>query len=292
MHIMSMPKPGLLRHIVALNTWNPASFTPWYIDGIAVGHMKSPMREAVEQWPAYFVKNGDRFDFMPGEQSLDTRSEVLDDIVHTLVDQGVIRQHINEIYPVTGHGGRLDLMARLDRGAAGYFGIKTYGQHLNGYVREGKSLKIWVARRDASRVHFPNKLDNIVAGGLPQNLGLQENLIKECAEEANIDADLARQAISVGAISYRRENDFGLKPDTLYCYDLELSPDFEPLNTDGEVAEFMLMDPTEVIERVRDSDDFKINCNLVFIDFFIRHGLIGPDDAEYLGLVKGLHNPG
>jgi 8-oxo-dGTP pyrophosphatase MutT (NUDIX family) len=285
-----LQKPrSLLRHIEALNRWNPANFTPWFINGTRVGYLKAPMCDALRQWPEHFTMGERRIDFLPGCTSPDERSQVLDEIVHALVQQGIVRQTINEIYPITGNAGRLDPMARLDRAAAGYFGIKTYGQHINGFVRGAQGLKIWVARRDPSRVHFPNKLDNIVAGGLPQNLGLQENLIKECSEEADIDADLALQAVSVGAINYCRENEFGLKPDTLYCYDLELPASFEPTNTDGEVAEFMLMDAQEVVERVRDSDDFKLNCNLVFIDFFIRHGLIGPDEPDYLALINGLH---
>ena len=280
---------SLLRHVHQLNRWDPQVFTPWLINDITVGYLKPFMLEALQQWPRDFVHGGDRLEFMPGCDSIDERSAVLDSIVLSLVEQGIIRQHINEIYPVTGTGGRLDLYARLDRGAAGYFGIRTYGQHINGLMRDADSLRIWVARRDPSRVHFPDKLDNIVAGGLPQNLGMAENLVKECHEEADIDSHLALQAIPVGAISYRRENDFGLKPDTLYCYDLELPGDFQPRNTDGEVAEFMLLEADEVVQRVRDSDDFKLNCNLVFIDLFIRHGLIGPNDPEYLELVRGLH---
>jgi len=44
-----------------------------------------------------------------------------------------------------------------------------------------------------------------------------------------------------------------------------------------------------VIETVRDTDDFKFNCALVVIDFLIRHGFIGPGDAEYVDLLGGLH---
>ena len=42
------------------------------------------------------------------------------------------------------------------------------------------------------------------------------------------------------------------------------------------------------MERVRDTSEFKYNCNLVLIDFFVRHGLIEPDDPDYLAIVAGL----
>ena len=39
---------------------------------------------------------------------------------------------------------------------------------------------------------------------------------------------------------------------------------------------------------VADTNEFKYNCNLVLIDFFVRHGLYGPDDPDYLAVVQGL----
>jgi hypothetical protein len=81
----------------------------------------------------------------------------------------------------------------------------------------------------------------------------------------------------------------GLRRDVLYCYDLDLPPDFRPECQDGELEEFMLMPVEEVAAIVRDTVEFKFNCNLVIIDFLVRHGLIGPDAPDYLAIVKGLH---
>ena len=57
------------------------------------------------------------------------------------------------------------------------------------------------------------------------------------------------------------------------------------------MAGFELLPVAEVMARVRDTDDFKINCNLVIIDFLIRHGFIGPDEPDYLDLIQGLRSP-
>jgi len=40
--------------------------------------------------------------------------------------------------------------------------------------------------------------------------------------------------------------------------------------------------PEGVVERVRDTDDFKFNVNLVVIDLFLRHGLRQSDEAAVL----------
>jgi len=43
-----------------------------------------------------------------------------------------------------------------------------------------------------------------------------------------------------------------------------------------------------VYETVRDSNQFKYNCNLVLIDFFVRHGLLSADDPDFTAIVAGL----
>lgn len=286
---MPFPTNPFLRHVASLNCWHRDHFRPFYISGQRVGYLKEPMYRALAQWPQYFSISDERVDLLTEMHDVQLASQRLDEVVHALVDQGIIRKYLGEIYPVTG-ANREQHYALLDRGAAGFFGIRTYGQHLNGYVKTDDGIKIWVARRSADRMQFPNRLDNIVAGGLPYKLSLEQNLLKECQEEADMPEQLVKRAIATGAVNYCCETDIGLKPDTLYCYDVELPASFIPHNTDGEVAEFRLMDLQSVIELVRDSDDFKTNCNLVLLDFFIRHGMLNPDQPGYLELVTGLHS--
>jgi hypothetical protein len=83
----------------------------------------------------------------------------------------------------------------------------------------------------------------------------------------------------------------GLRDDVLFLYDVETPADFTPRNTDGELVSFALMGADEMVARMRNTDDFKFNVNLVNIDFALRHGVIRPDDPEYLALAAGLHRP-
>jgi 8-oxo-dGTP pyrophosphatase MutT (NUDIX family) len=131
----------------------------------------------------------------------------------------------------------------------------------------------------------------MIAGGLHHGISLSENLAKECGEEAAIPADLCSQAIPVGYISYRTETPEGFKPDVMYCYDLELPPDFVPQCQDGEVEEFYLWPLEKVAALVRDTDAFKKNCNLVIIDFLIRRGFISPGHPDYLEIIASLRVP-
>jgi hypothetical protein len=55
----------------------------------------------------------------------------------------------------------------LERAASGFFGIKTYGSHLNAYVSEskdGRPTHMWIGKRAMTKARFPGKLDQLVAG--------------------------------------------------------------------------------------------------------------------------------
>jgi isopentenyldiphosphate isomerase len=208
-------------------------------------------------------------------------------VVRALEAEGIVKGRRNEYYPV-GTGFAAPPLLAMERAAIPHFGVRAYGVHMNGYVRKRDGIHMWIGRRAKDKHTYPGMLDNTVAGGQPMGIGLLENLIKECKEEAAIPEALARQAHGVGAITYCMEAEDGLKPDVQFCYDLELPADFTPRNADGEIDEFMLWPIERVAEIVRDTREFKFNCNLVIIDFLVRHGLIAPEHPDYLEIVAGL----
>lgn len=263
-------------------------YIPFIIDQQNTGWIKPSFAEKLAVWPEVFVADGESVRLADNIQGFNSRSETLDEIIHDLIRQGTIKVHLDEPYPVTA-GDRNKAVMTLDRSAVPYFGLRSFGQHLNGFVRKNDGIHLWIARRAWDRYIAPGKLDNMVAGGLPWHISLEENLVKECAEEAGMNEALARQAIPTGTVSYIAESEKGIKPDTLYCYDIELPENFTPVCTDDEVESFELMPINEVLEVVRDTDDFKLNCNLVIIDFLIRHGLLDPDHEGYTELISSLH---
>ena len=279
-----------LDHIRACNRWDPSQFVPFRVEGEQVGLIRRDFVPHLRGYPGVLRVREEGVAWVHAATDLEERSGRLHELPLDLHDQGIIGHIHGERYPVAAKT-RLQPRLLIDRSAAPYFGVRAYGQHLNGFVRSREGLKLWVARRAADRRVFPNHLDNLAAGGLPWGLGLTENIRKECQEEAGMPESLSSQAVAVGAVTYCVEGQHGLKPDVMYCYDLELPADFRPVNTDGEVAGFELQPMAAVMARVRDTDDFKINCNLVIIDFLIRHGLIGPDEPDYLDLIQGLRSP-
>lgn len=280
---------GFLRHIHACNQPVDEVFLPWGRAGEVLGWVRPGIAERLRDYPQAFLFD-DGIELNPQLQGFAQISEVLAEVAQGLADAQVIAPLIDEPYPVTA-GGREAAIAQIDRAAAAYLGLRSFGQHLNGYVRRQGEIHMWIGRRARDRLIFPGALDNMVAGGLPHGVSLLENLVKECREEAGMPRSLAENARPVGALSYNRVAERGFRPDVLYCYDIELPHDFEPQNTDGEVEEFMLLPIGEVMDIVRGSDQFKTNCNLVIVDFLIRQGLIGPEHEDYLAICSGLRRP-
>lgn len=279
---------SFLDRITECNAHDLSNHRPLHIGETRVGWVRHALAEELADHPGTFRVKDDVVEIEPRLVGFEERSAAVETVVRRMAEDGTIDGWRDEFYPVTT-GFHAPPLMRLERAAIPFFGIRAYGVHLNGYVRDDDGLKMWVARRARGKHTYPGQLDNMVAGGQPIGLGLMENLIKECGEEAAIPPEIATRARPIGAVSYTLETPQGLKPDVLFNYDLELPADFEPRNTDGEVESFHLWPVERVAEIVRNTREFKFNCNLVVIDFLIRHGVLGPEDPDYLEIVRGLH---
>ncbi len=273
--------------IDACNTYDLNRFRAFRVNDLRVGWIKHELADHLKNWPKVFQVSSTAVDLTKGLRSFEERTEAVGEVIDELLMQGVIARHQGELYPVTVSSREYALFL-VDRASAPYFGLRAFGQHLNGFVRDGNEIKMWLGRRGLTKWNAPGKLDNMVAGGLPHAVGLQENLKKECWEEAGIPPEIVAQAVPTGAVTYCAETAYGLKPDVIYCYDLELPLDFVPHCTDGEVEDFFLWPIEKVARVVRESEEVKLNCNLVIIDFLIRRGFIAPSEVGYLDLVAGL----
>jgi hypothetical protein len=280
-----------LRHIQSCNTADMRRFRPFEVAGAVVGWILPSFARHLAAFPDVFAVDERRVALHPRFNTAADRTRIMRETTQRLTDAGALPKARGEGYAVVTEWGREPLFT-LDRGFVSAFGVQAFGVHANGIVRDGARFKLWIGRRAADKPVAPLKLDNMVAGGQPIGLSAHENLVKECAEEADIPREMALRAVPVGAITYRMEAELGLRPDTLFVYDLAVPPDFTPRNTDGEICEFMLMDLDEVAERVRETDDFKFNVNLVIIDLLIRHGRLTADnEPDYTALVRGLRSP-
>jgi uncharacterized protein DUF4743 len=276
-------------HIVSCNNYDPTRVVPLFAGNDRVGLLRRDNAAALRRFPDVFAVAEDRVSLLP-RGDVAAVSRAVDAVVDALVVEKRIRKSRYETFDVAPRWGA-PVVFRLDRGAVPFFGTRAYGVHLNGYRRDGRMFDLWVGRRAPDKSVAPDKLDNLVAGGIGNGHGLEETLLKEGEEEASIPRGLTSRAVPAGAVSYRMENELGIRDDVLFVFDLEMPVDFVPKNQDGEIVHFELVPASAALDRVRTSDDFKFNVNLVILDFALRHGLLRPDDPEYLDVATGLHRP-
>ena len=280
---------SFLDRVADCHRWTPETYRPFVVNGLAVGRVTDAFAARLAGHPAVFEVDAGAVTLASGLKTFEDRSAAVAEVLARLRGEGAFPVWRDEFYPVL-HRWNDEPLLRIERGAVPDFGVRGFGVHLNGYVRDPRSgaLGLWVGKRSMTKPTGPGKLDHLAAGGQPHGIGIVENMIKECAEEADIPRALAERVVPVGLVSYRCERPEGLRDDDLFCFDLELPADFTPKNTDGEVEAFSLWPIEKVAERIRETEDFKFNCALVIIDFFIRHGLIAPDDPDYTRLAEGL----
>ena len=278
---------ALYDHIAACNDFDLTGKREFHVDDVHVGWLSDDLAERMHRWTEFFDITKDAVALRDGLKDVEARSKALAESGAALVVQQALPRNRKELCPVMEHLGGTNLL-RIDRAWLESFGVKSYGVHINGYVDTPDGPELWVGVRAKDRQVAPGKLDNMVAGGLPVGLTIEENLIKEAAEEASVPEELARAATPAGIISYMFNTDSGIRRDMMFVYDLKLPDDFEPVNDDGEVSGFVRWPARQALRVVEETDEFKFNVNLVIIDFAIRHGLITPEQPDYAKLAHGL----
>ena len=261
---------SLLRHIAACNTADlPGERAAFIVAGHYVGYVRPTLAPELSAGGVRRVANAFLLDDPLG----------LPDLGGRMASAGLCRFR-DELFDVRDDQGAV--LGQIDRGALPLLGLRAHGVHLNGLVTKADGLHMWLARRAATKLLDPGKLDHIVAGGVPAGLDPAQTLVKEAAEEAGMAAALVAQATSHGTIAYAMERPEGLRRDVLHCYDLMLPERFTPHPVDGEVAEFTLWPMAEIIHTLRRTDEFKFNVSLVLIHLLLRRHLVAEPEASRL----------
>ena len=276
------------------------------VDGVRVGKVTKKVADLLCQSspsnPVFDIDlSGDRPVLVLTEyagSTVDARTESVMAVMKHLKDEGIITGWRDELYPLAT-GFYNEPLFFVERAAAPFLGMLQYGVHINGLVKtkDGEE-EMWIARRSATKSQYPGMTDQIVAGGQPAGLGLMENVLKECQEEAGIPDELTLKGVkSAGAVSYEVARSTGagfdvLSRAVLFVYDLELPSDFEPKVVDGEVEEFLMWGVDEQFAAMaRDfQDPMKPNCYLCVIDYLLRKGQISPEVPGYLELLRELRS--
>jgi len=310
--------PALLYAVARCNEYDAADFLPVLVGGEQVGWVSREMhahltpylaqgracelvtlnsREMLGHEPRYAVS------LAPDEVSERGRTETVAALVAGLVADGVInsrtlRHELQDVRAADSDFGSPPLL-RIERAAVVYFGVPSYGVHVNGYVRDPKRPDdptphaVWVGVRAMCKATYPGLYDQMAAGGQPSGMSLLLNAQKEVGEEASLPPDAVARMRPTGAVSYRYATRKGLSTKRLATFDLELPSGLSPLCSDGEVEHFELVQVDELLHSLRTRlAAWKPNSALVAVDFAVRHGLVSPDEPGYFEIVRMLRAGG
>eukprot|EP01031_Cornospumella_fuschlensis_P026421 gene26421-31926_t len=288
----------LLGHVNSLNVAKNYATTmkPFFIKEQILGYLNPSFADLIAKYNDVFSCHEDGLRLQPDVEKLDLqgRTSAIHRVNEILRQQGVIHGWRNEMFAVSADFDQPPAVL-LERAAVPFYGTKAYGVHVNGYVRDERHeiSHLWVGTRSPTKQTWPGMLDHIVAGGQPHGISLMDNVVKECEEEASIPSSLACKAVASGYISYNGLDEWdNLKRDVIFCYDLELPRDFTPTPLDGEVESFSLQPLDRIMDILlgRAEKEYKPNCNLVVIDFLMRHGAIDASSPLYEQLKAGLRS--
>ncbi|KAA8652456.1 thiamine pyrophosphokinase-related protein [Aspergillus tanneri] len=234
----------------------------------------------------------------PADATPEIRSQLIAKTLDEAVKRGsfeVLKGWRNEKYPIYGPGGKF--LLDMERSATPLFGVVSYGVHCTCYVDDDGGLRIWVPRRAKTKQTYPGMLDNSVAGGMSTGEPPYECLLREAMEEASLPEDVVRNnSTAAGCVSYiyvrdaRAGGETGLlQPEIEYVYDIKLKADVIPKPGDDEVEAFHLY-TVEETKKALANGEFKPNCAVVLIDFFIRRGILTPEnEPDFLEIITKIH---
>jgi 8-oxo-dGTP pyrophosphatase MutT (NUDIX family) len=181
------------------------------------------------------------------------RSDVLQEMLEHHWRQGLVTGWRNEKFSywsdtLEDPNPAIPHVLSVERAGYRYLGMMSHAVHINGFLPDGR---MWCGRRSKGKATDPGQLDNIAAGGLPTGETVLSCALRELKEEAglfNIDkSDLA----DAGFVRTSRMESEGWHDESLHVYNLVLAQDFQPSNQDGEVEEFLCLQPSDVVELIR-----------------------------------------
>ena len=260
---------GLSARLRAARDFRPQGFARFEFGTDTIGWICRDQAGRLRAWPEVFEFSETNIFLRPADEA--ALSAALAEVAQALAREGAIQGWRGETYAIRANHGAAVLF-HLERAAMRFFGLTSAAAHLNGFVFKDEKPTIWIARRAATKAIDPGMLDTLVGGGVPSGEDAWRTLLRECGEEAGIPVELARKSRPAGVLQVCREVPDGLHSEILYVHDLALPPDFVPHNSDGEVGEFLALDPQALLDRIA-AGELTVEAGLVAVDLILRHAL-------------------
>jgi hypothetical protein len=140
---------SFLDRLTSCNHFDRQSVLPFLIDHQQVGWVKKTHCSFLKDKTEFFQLDTDQVRLNDQFNNYDQRTQAIAEVVSDLRKAGAVSDWRSELYPVAPVYGQKPLLA-LERSIAPFFGIKTYGTHLNGYYEKDNQIWVWIAVRHES----------------------------------------------------------------------------------------------------------------------------------------------
>lgn len=163
------------------------------------------------------------------------------------------------------------LLGSVERGAVRPLGIATRAVHLVGRTPGGD---IWVQQRALTKANDPGQWDTLMGGMISAQDNLQTALARETQEEAGLDVAALQGVRHRGCVRITRPADddvpgqppaplgLGYVVEAIDWFEATLPDGMEPVNQDGEVAQFECLTPAQLADRLQ-QDAFTLEAALI-----------------------------
>lgn len=235
--IESVAGSALLRgclQVVQDSGGDAAAMAPGMSPGMAPMHAPDPARGRGPHPPAWRLQ--------PHEGM--APDDALDALARVLCEAGLGGRWRGERLAVRGPDGVR--VAAIERAVVRTLGIATWAVHLMGFTTDGR---VWLQQRAWDKADDPGLWDTLVGGMVPDGETAESALIRETAEEAGLDLAGLLGLHPGGVVRSRRPTGHaqgrGLLVERLDWFRAVLPEGLQPVNRDGEVAQFACVPPDE-----------------------------------------------
>lgn len=185
----------------------------------------------------------------------------LDAMARALREAGLAHVWRNEQLAVTGAQG--ERLGTVERAVVRPLGIATHAVHLVGAAGNGR---VWVQQRALNKPNDPGLWDTLMGGMIAATDTLAQALVRETWEEAGLVLESLQDVVYGGRVSLRHPSadgqGAGYLVEHIDWYHCTVPDTLAPVNQDGEVARFALLDQHELVGKMQQGE-FTLEAALI-----------------------------
>lgn len=265
----------LLQQMTSVFHVPSADYTPLFFRGRPLGSVASKWKtHLLNDASEWVIETADHL-ILKDEAPLTEIANGLQNVAMDWYFTGLLSGWRNEFFLVKDPETQEDLFP-LERAAFRPLGLLSQAVHINGLTLIDDIPHFWIGTRSPFKAVDPNKLDNLVGGGISAGESIQEAMMREGWEEAGLRSEDIQHLAQQSRCLSLRPVSRGLHREYLHIFDCWLPENTLPKNQDGEVAEFNLMSPDEVALAIINKR-FMNDATLATLDCLKRLGYLSPE---------------